>query len=121
MKGTPSFTTITCNASANTCAIPVPAPAFALVFLSDTSYDDVTPAAEQTFATTAYTKTQNTATVDPSVLSTSNGHSGKDREALGSTSKGSSSGTLGLRACGGAAGVALLAGAWVLGFGVYWA
>ena len=31
----------------------------------------------------------NTATIDPSVLATSNGHSGKDRQS-GSTSKGSS-------------------------------
>ena len=42
--------------------------------------------ATKTFSTSAYTKTQNTARVPPSVLATSNGHSGVDREKLGSTS-----------------------------------
>lgn len=42
-----------------------------------------------TFSTTAVTRTMNTATVNPSVLATSNGHSGKDLKKLGSTSQGS--------------------------------
>ena len=40
----------------------------------------------KTFSTTAYMKTKNTARVEASVLATSNGHSGVDREQLGSTS-----------------------------------
>ena len=42
--------------------------------------------ATKTFSTSAYTKTLNTAKVAPAVLATSNGHSGVDREQLGSTS-----------------------------------
>lgn len=42
--------------------------------------------ATRTFSTSAYTKTLNTARVAPSVLATSNGHSGVDREKMGSTS-----------------------------------
>lgn len=41
-----------------------------------------------TFTTSAHTKTINTATVDPLVLATSNGHSEKERAGYGSTSKG---------------------------------
>ena len=44
--------------------------------------------ASVTFSTTARTS-GGTATVDPKVLATSNGHSGKDRTLIGSTSKGS--------------------------------
>ena len=42
--------------------------------------------ATKTFSTSAYTKTKNTARVGPYALATSNGHSGVDREKLGSTS-----------------------------------
>ena len=42
--------------------------------------------ATRTFSTSAYTKTLNTASIPASVLATSNGHSGVDREQLGSTS-----------------------------------
>ena len=50
-------------------------------------------AASTTFSTTFITKTFGTATVDPSVLATSNGHTGMDaKSALGSTSHGSFSG-----------------------------
>ena len=42
--------------------------------------------ATKTFSTSAYTKTMNTARVPLGVLETSNGHSGVDREQLGSTS-----------------------------------
>jgi hypothetical protein len=84
---------VPCDAAANTCTITVPAPGFALVFLSDKAYMDSTPSGETlTFATTAYTRTDNTATVEPQVLETSNRHSGKDRVNMCSTSKGSSSG-----------------------------
>ncbi|KAF8651053.1 hypothetical protein AX16_004916 [Volvariella volvacea WC 439] len=88
LKGTLNVVTIACDQSANECRIPVPAPGFALVFLADSpalGYDE----SSITFSTTAHTKTRNTATVDPSLLATSNGSSGKDRDALGSTSPGS--------------------------------
>ena len=42
--------------------------------------------ATKTFATTAFGRTKNTARVAPAVLATSNGHSGVDREKMGSTS-----------------------------------
>ena len=42
--------------------------------------------ATKTFATTAYTRVKNTARVTPGALATSNGHSGVDREQMGSTS-----------------------------------
>ena len=42
--------------------------------------------ATKTFSTSAYTKTINTAHVASGVLATSNGHSGVDRDQLGSTS-----------------------------------
>ena len=87
--------TIQCDQGANTCIVPVKAPGFALVFLTDS------PAVEgefpMTFATTARTKAINTATVDPEVLATSNGHSGKIRARLGSTSYGSRGEATGLR------------------------
>ncbi|KAF7360487.1 hypothetical protein MVEN_00779400 [Mycena venus] len=82
-KGDMNVVTIACNTGANACFIPVPAPAFALVFL--TPEEDI---ATVTFSTSVYTNTANTATVAASVLATSNGMSGKDWE-LGSTSPGS--------------------------------
>ena len=90
LNGTETVETIQCDQTAGTCTIPVPAPGFALVFLSQSAEQNSEPAATETFSTTAVTKTVNTATIDASVLATSNGHSGKDRK-LGSTSKGSSS------------------------------
>ena len=71
--------------------VTVPAPGFALVFLSQN--DAVLSLGEEsetkTFATTAYTNVKNTVTVDPTVVATSNGHSGKDRALnRGSTSFG---------------------------------
>jgi len=88
-QGNLNVVTIACNTGANTCLIPVPAPAFALVFL--TPEEDI---ATVTFSTSVYTQTVNTATVAASVLATSNGMSGKDWE-LGSTSSGSNNGALG--------------------------
>ena len=90
-QGEENVVTVPCNAANNTCTVRVPAPGFALVFLSDKAYTDSVPSGDvETFATTAYTRTINTATIDPKVLATSNGHSGKDRVKMGSTSKGSS-------------------------------
>lgn len=96
LKNDLSVITITCDTSANTCSVPVNAPGFALVFLTESEVSEVTPESASTFATTAYTKTINTQTVDASVLATSNGHSGDSFPVYGSTSKKSQSGALGL-------------------------
>jgi len=91
LQGELNVVNVPCDTATNTCTITVPAPGFALVFLNDKSYTDSTPSGESlTFATTAFTKTINTATIDPKVLETSNRHSGKDRTNMRSTSKGSS-------------------------------
>ena len=91
LQGEENVVTVPCDSATNTCTIRVPAPGFALVFLNDKAYTDSVPAGNTlTFATTAITKTVNTATIDPKVLETSNGHSGKDRVNMRSTSKGSS-------------------------------
>ncbi|PFH50111.1 glycoside hydrolase family 79 protein [Amanita thiersii Skay4041] len=86
--GDEDIQTVACNQGANTCVIKVPAPSFALVFLTDNGAREAVDGPSKTFATTAHTKTVNTATFDPSLLATSNGH--KDLGSkLGSTSKGS--------------------------------
>ncbi|KAH8827233.1 hypothetical protein DL96DRAFT_1464492 [Flagelloscypha sp. PMI_526] len=59
------------NCNGNTCSVQVPSPGFVLVFLNP---DTAKQPPAQTYTTTALTKTQNTATVDPGVLATSNGH-----------------------------------------------
>ncbi|TFK33319.1 hypothetical protein BDQ12DRAFT_441495 [Crucibulum laeve] len=117
LKGDLNIVTINCDQAANACRIPLKAPGFALVFLSETDQALSLGQATQTFATTAHTKGRNTATVDQKVLSTSNGHSEKDRVSLGSTSHGSMNGAFGgetvVRAAMGVlAGVC--AGVWVL-------
>lgn len=85
---------MTCTASG--CPVTVPAPGFALVFLNDDVFSVNTAGdAVSTFPTSAQTKTRNTVIIDPSVLATSNGHTGGGRQHLGSTSKGSS-GALGM-------------------------
>lgn len=88
MKGTLNVVSIPCDQAANQCLIPVKAPGFALVFLTDAPALEIEEST-MTFATTARTKVVNTATVPPEVLATSNGQSGKDRVNMGSTSKGS--------------------------------
>lgn len=77
----------------------MPAPGFALVFLSDSALEasETGGAEATTFPTTAETRTRNTATIDPAVLATSNGHvamgDGNERGGrLGSTSAGSVNG-----------------------------
>ncbi|KAI4522012.1 glycoside hydrolase family 79 protein [Schizophyllum commune Loenen D] len=93
LRGDLDVQTISCSDGA--CAIHVPAPGFALVFLADDADDtDIADkaSATKTFATTAQTKTLNTATVDPSVLATANGMNGTERGWLGSTSHGSVTG-----------------------------
>ena len=117
LSGTEDVQTVACDTTANACAISVPAPGVALVFVSADAQTADDPGATQTFATTAVTKTANTVTIDASVLATSNGMSGKDRgdSELSSTSQGSSDAR---RTAGGVPGAALLAafvaGAWVV-------
>lgn len=91
LRGEETIVNVPCDTVTATCTVTVPAPGFALVFLNDKAYEDSTPSGNTvTFATTAYTRTVNTATIDPKALETSNGHSGKDRVDMQSTSKGSS-------------------------------
>ncbi|KAJ7145149.1 glycoside hydrolase family 79 protein [Mycena crocata] len=88
LTGTEEIQTVTCNA--NTCDITIPAPGFALVFLADVSTDAETYADVKTFSTTALTKTLNTATINPTLLATSNGQAGANFMPAG-TSKGKKS------------------------------
>ena len=76
LQGEPSVDTVQCDTGNNVCQITVPAPGAALVFLTDDALNSVTPDPKDTvtFPTTFVTATVNTATVDPSVLATSNGH-----------------------------------------------
>ncbi|EGN92294.1 glycoside hydrolase family 79 protein [Serpula lacrymans var. lacrymans S7.3] len=115
LAGSLNVETVTCDQNANTCQVQVPAPGFALVFLSQSSLSEVSPSAPQTFPTTAYTQTINTVTINPSVLATSNGR-GRTGE-LGSTSKGNPNGASRVGVVG--SGVALLlsivVGAFVIG------
>ena len=90
LHGNETISTVQCDQSAGTCAIQVPAPSVALVFLTSGALQDVSPSTTQTFSTTAVTKKGNTATIDQTALETSNGNTGADRQKLGSTSKGSS-------------------------------
>jgi hypothetical protein len=86
-RGDESVTTIQCDQTGGTCNIPVPAPGFALVFFNPGT-DLPSVATTATFATTTATGIRH-ASVDPSVVATSNGHSGSDRKQLEGTSKGS--------------------------------
>ncbi|KAJ3545104.1 hypothetical protein NMY22_g2561 [Coprinellus aureogranulatus] len=93
LKGDLNVVTVNCDRTNNVCGIPLKAPQFALVFMdgssSDSKHLEELGQAQTTFATTARTKGHNTATVPPEVLATSNGHAGKERQNLGSTSRGS--------------------------------
>lgn len=89
LSGDLDVQTVNCDTSSNTCQITVPAPSFALVFLTDDAYSSVTPSATETFPTTVFTKTVNTLSIDMSSLAVSNGHTDmEDVEAA--TSAGSS-------------------------------
>ncbi|KAH9929433.1 glycoside hydrolase family 79 protein [Fomitopsis serialis] len=74
LKGGENVQTVQCDTSSDTCQVNVPAPGLALVFLSDTAYEEVEPSSVVTFATTSVTNPLVTVTVNPSVLSTSNGN-----------------------------------------------
>ena len=85
--GSENITTIQCNTGASSCAIPVPAPAMALVFLTSQALSESeSTGAPHTFSTTIVKSTYNTATVGPGVLATSNGHQGLSG-GLGTTSR----------------------------------
>ncbi|KAG8983833.1 hypothetical protein FRB93_006940 [Tulasnella sp. JGI-2019a] len=94
LTGTPNVQTIQC--ANGQCAIPVPAPSIALVFLTDAAYANSGGEDGQqsdgsilTFATTTTTG-KHKATIDPAALATSNGHSGSF--PLMATSKGQPAG-----------------------------
>ncbi|KAH7884820.1 glycoside hydrolase family 79 protein [Phlebopus sp. FC_14] len=108
--------------STTTCTIPLPAPCIALIFLTPTALSESSPSTTQTFATTAWTKTVNTATIDPSVLATSNGMSGAQRGVLASTSdeSGAVGGRVGLWGVAGAVAVAVAVGMGMVGMGRWW-
>jgi hypothetical protein len=86
--GSESIQTTQCDQTNNVCQIKLPAPGFALVYLTDNTSPESGSGPTTTFSTSRVTKAHNTVTVDPGVVATSNGHSGMDQK-LGSTSFGS--------------------------------
>ncbi|KAI0052506.1 glycoside hydrolase family 79 protein [Auriscalpium vulgare] len=114
LKGDVDVQTVTCDGN-NVCAVKVPAPSVALVFLTDDSYNAVTPSNTITFPTTVQTRTVNTIYIDPSAIETSNGHWGME-DHVGATSFGhKSAATLRRSMPGVALLIALAAGAFVAG------
>lgn len=91
LQGTQNTVTIQCDQTNNQCIVPVRAPEFALVFLTDdamTRSSPPDPSSTLTFATTALTKKGGHVVIDPSVLATMNGEGGPGQRYLGSTGKG---------------------------------
>ncbi len=88
LRGSQHSVSISCDTGANTCTIPVYSPSIALVFLTTSSIDAVTPppGAQTSFSTTVVA--YGTATVNPAALSTSNGQMGGSG-GVGSTSSNS--------------------------------
>ncbi|QRW13940.1 glycoside hydrolase family 79 protein [Ceratobasidium sp. AG-Ba] len=76
LMGNLDIQTIQCQGGS--CRVPMKAPSFALVFLSDQALNDITPVgpATETFATSVITRQHGRILVDPSVLATSNGDGG---------------------------------------------
>ncbi|KAJ7927457.1 glycoside hydrolase family 79 protein [Mycena leptocephala] len=109
-KGDLNIVSISCDTSANTCLIPVPAPAFALVFLTSAETCDRHVLHLDVHEHREHRDGRG------SVLATSNGMSGKDWE-LGSTSSGSNNGANGYARVNivGLAGAAFTALALLLG------
>ncbi|KAJ1300657.1 hypothetical protein OPQ81_002305 [Rhizoctonia solani] len=73
-----SLDVVTIPCSNGSCRIPMRAPSFALVFLSDVVLNEMTPTgpATETFPTTVTTRKHGHIFIDPSVLATSNGDGG---------------------------------------------
>ncbi|KAG6829763.1 hypothetical protein H0H92_003553 [Tricholoma furcatifolium] len=90
LKGDLNIVIVQCDQETNQCDIPLKAPSLAVVFFNDPSSLQKTPA--PTFTISGLANTANTATIDPSVLATSNGISGNTRYPLGSTSRGDANG-----------------------------
>jgi len=89
-RGDMVIQTVPCDQTAKTCAVTVPAPGFALVFLQNDAYGGPNSGSQTlTFSTSTLKTSTHAATVsiDPSVLATSNGHSGSNFVNFGSTSK----------------------------------
>lgn len=57
LQGEETVLTVNCDQGSNTCAVKVPAPGFALVFMSDDAFQQSAPQTTATFATTAVTRT----------------------------------------------------------------
>ncbi|KAF9806697.1 hypothetical protein IEO21_08591 [Rhodonia placenta] len=53
LQGSQHVETVPCDQTANTCTVTVPAPGFALVFMSNSALGESTPTSTMTFATTA--------------------------------------------------------------------
>ncbi|KAJ1302509.1 hypothetical protein OPQ81_002828 [Rhizoctonia solani] len=89
LQGSEVIETIQCQN--NICPIPLKAPSLALVFLTDAALANSSPAQSATasFETSVLTRVRHTATVDPSVLASTNGRGGKMGNKIGSTSFGS--------------------------------
>ncbi|KAJ7090786.1 hypothetical protein B0H15DRAFT_836879 [Mycena belliarum] len=86
--GTEQIVDVPCDAGAQTCTVPVRAPGFALVFLTDAALaEEKQGGPSKTFATTAQTKTRNTATVESGVLATSNGYRMSEHELAGTSKR----------------------------------
>jgi len=123
MIGTQQTVTVECDETTNTCTIPVRAPSFALIFLSDSALvnsGSESPASTVTFATTAYTNHNHHPILDPSVLATMNGHGGPGPRYMGSTTKGKDGNNIGGSVEGASISrwavlAAVLAGGFVLG------
>ncbi|KAI0255417.1 hypothetical protein BJV78DRAFT_1175160 [Lactifluus subvellereus] len=91
LQGSLDVRTVNCDTTAGTCQVKVPAPSFALVFLTDDALSAVSSHTTLTFPTTAVTRTANTVFINPSVLAHSNGEYGM-QDKKGATSLGSSGG-----------------------------
>lgn len=92
-KGSLNISTIACTQG--TCTVPLPAPGFALIFIDTTSNFNAQllgiGQATQTYATTRRTNIHNTATIDWTQVSDSNGENGTFRESLRSSNYGKTS------------------------------
>ena len=113
LQGDLHLETVQCDQQNNVCNVKVPAPGFALVFMSDDAAKESEPASTATFGTTAVTKYKNTATIDQAVLATSNGNRGM-QAMRGSTSFGSGNGAARAGTPGAVALLAALVGAGVV-------